>query len=400
MAKFIYQARDSQGRKLKGRVEAKSKQAAAVILREKQLFIISLREQSETMINEVLTAFSSIKQDDIVNITRQLATMINAGLPLLKAFSILENQSKAALRKVIQKLTREIEGGSNLGDALSKQADVFDRVYIALVQAGEAAGALDTVLLRLAQTLEKQKEFRSKTKGALIYPAIVVVAMLIVAVVMMIFVIPQMTSLYEDFNAELPLATQILMGISDFFVNQWYILLALTVGGIFAFWRWKASKIGRRQYDQLRLKIPVFGQLKQKVLATEFARTMSLMISSGISLMEALKIVGRGLDNVLYREAVWKARESVEKGRSLASALEDQQTFPLLVSQMIQVGEETGQLDEVLTKLADYYEQESEQAIKNLTTALEPMIMIVLGLGVGFLIVAIIMPIYNLTSQF
>lgn len=400
MAQFIYQARDNSGRRLSGKVEAKSLDAAASILQDKKLFIISIREKSETLVNEVLAALSKVSQDDIVNFTRQLATMINAGLPLLKAFSILENQGKPAMRKVIRALVREIEGGSNFGDALTKQQEIFSSVYISLVQAGEAAGALDTILMRLADTMEKQKEFRSKTKGALIYPAIVMIAMLIVGVVMMIFVIPQMTALYEDFDADLPTATLILMTISDFFVKRWYVMLAATVIAIIAFIRWKATETGQRQYDRLRLKMPVFGILKKKVLATEFARTMSLMVGSGISLMEALQIVGRGLDNVIYSQAVWDAREDVEKGKQLSRSLEKQHVFPELVPQMIAVGEETGQLDDVLSKLANYYEQETEQAIKNLTTALEPMIMIVLGLGVGFLIVAIIMPIYNLTSQF
>lgn len=400
MAQFVYQARDSSGRRLSGKVEAKSAEAAASILHEKQLFIISIREKSETLLNEIMASLQKVSQNDIVNFTRQLATMINAGLPLLKAFAILENQGKPAMRKVVRTLTREIEGGSNFGDALTKQDQIFDTVYISLVQAGEAAGALDTILLRLADTMDKQKEFRSKTKGALIYPAIVLVAMLVVSVVMMVFVIPQMTALYEDFDADLPLATQLLMNLSDFMVQRWYILLGMTIAAIFGFLRWKSTEKGRQQYDRLRLKIPVFGVLKKKVLATEFSRTMSLMVGSGISLMEALTIVGRGLDNLLYQQAVIAAREDVEKGKPLSRSLEKQQVFPELVPQMIAVGEETGQLDDVLNKLANYYEQETEQAIKNLTTALEPMIMIVLGLGVGFLIVAIIMPIYNLTSQF
>ena len=400
MAQFAYQARDSQGRRLAGKVEAKNKKAAAAVLTEKNLLIISIHEKNESLLNEATAAMSKVKTDDIVNFTRQLATMINAGLPLLKAFSILESQSKPAMRKVVRKLNREIEGGSNFGDALAKQSDTFSSVYIALVQAGEAAGALDTILLRLADTLETQKEFRAKTKGALIYPAIVMIAMLIVAVVMMIFVIPQMMALYEDFDADLPAATQILMDISNFFATRWYILLIGTVIAVIAFRSWVKTKRGRRQYDALILRFPVFGPLRKKTISTEFARTMALMVSAGISLLESLQIVARGMNNVLYHDAIMKAREDVEKGRPLSQSLSRQDIFPELVPQMIAVGEETGRLDDVLTKLANYYESEAEHAIKGLTTALEPLIMIVLGLGVGFLIIAIIMPIYGLTSQF
>ncbi len=400
MARYAYQARDSQGRRLKGKVEAKNEQSAASILREKNLLIISLHEKSDTLLNELTASMSKVKVDDIVNFTRQLATMINAGLPLLKAFSILESQSKPAMRKVIRKLNREIEGGANFGDALAKEKEVFNSIYISLVQAGEAAGALDTILVRLADTLEKQKEFRAKTKGALIYPAIIMVAMLVVAVIMMIFVIPQMMELYEDFDADLPAATQILMDVSYFFSSKWYLFLIGGVVGGFAFTKWKKTERGRHKYDELILKVPIIGPLRRKIISTEFARTMSLMVSAGISLLESLQIVARGMDNVLYRDAVLKSRDDVEKGRPLSSSLSRQEVFPELVPQMIAVGEETGRLDEVLTKLANYYEAESEQAIKGLTTAIEPLIMIVLGLGVGFLIIAIIMPIYGLTSQF
>lgn len=400
MAQFAYQARDSQGRRLAGKVEAKNEQSAAAVLREKNLFIVSLHEKSDTIWNELTASMSKVKTDDIVNFTRQLATMINAGLPLLKSFAILESQAKPAMRKVIRKLNREIEGGANFGNALSKEKETFSTVYVALVQAGEAAGALDTILLRLADTLEKQKDFRAKTKGALIYPAIVMIAMVVVAIVMMIFVIPQLMTLYEDFDADLPFATQVLMDLSNFFSSRWYVLLIGAVVAGVGFRAWIKTARGRLQYDTYILKVPIFGPLRRKIISTEFARTLSLMVSAGISLLESLEIVARGMDNVLYKEAVMNSREEVEKGRPLSSSLSRQEVFPELVPQMIAVGEETGRLDEVLTKLANYYESESEQAIKGLTTALEPLIMIVLGLGVGFLIIAIIMPIYGLTSQF
>lgn len=400
MAQFIYTARDTRGRKVKGKVEAKDKQVASSILREKGLFIVGLRDHNESALTEFQAQLSRVTQDDIVNFTRQLATMINAGLPLIQAFGILQDQSKPAMEKVIRQLAREIEGGSNLGVALAKQDKVFSKVYVSLVQAGEAAGALDTILNRLADTLEKQKEFRSKTKGALIYPGIVLTAMIVVIIVMMVFVVPKMTELYADFGADLPFATQALIDMSNLLRNQWYVPLGLVFVAGVLFRGWRRTPQGALQFDKLMLRVPVMGKLRHKILVTEFSRTMSLMISAGISLLEALDIVVGGLDNLVYSKAVQNARMGVEKGRPLSAALDKEEIFPPLLPQMVAVGEETGQLDDVLKKLSTYYESETEHAIKGLTTAIEPLIMVVLGLGVGFLIVAIVMPIYNLTSQF
>lgn len=400
MPQFLYTARDAKGTRVKGKVEAKNRDIAANVLREKGLFIVSLQDHSESSFAVLRAKFGGIKQDDIVNMTRQLATMINAGLPLIQSFTILESQATPALKKVLRMVIRDIEGGANLGNALKKHPSVFTRIYISLVEAGEAAGALDKILNRLADTLEKQKEFRAKTKGALIYPGIVFTAMLVVVVVMMVFVIPQMTELYSDFGADLPVPTQILINMSDFMRNSWYVFVAAIAGGFVLFNMWVKTEAGRFRFDRFKLKIPVMGPLQQKMLVTEFSRTMSLMITAGISLLQALEIVKTGLDNQLYRLAVEEASSDVEKGKSLSSSLEKQNIFPLLLPQMVAVGEETGQLDDLLTKLAVYYEAETEHAIKNLTTAMEPIIMVVLGVGVGFLIVAIIMPIYSLTSQF
>lgn len=400
MPQFVYNARDAAGKKVKGKVEAKSKDVAASILRTRGFFIISLSDHNEGTFAELQAMTSKVSKDDVVNLTRQLATMINAGLPLIQALTILEAQAKPAMRKVVRSIQRDIEGGSNLGESLGKHPKVFDTVFVALVRAGEAAGALDTILNRLADTLEKQKEFRAKTKGALIYPGIVFTAMMVIMVVMMIFVIPKMASLYEDFDSELPVMTQMLINFSNFMSSKWYIIAGFVFLIYFVIRSWRKTPSGLYQYDKILLRLPVMGPLRQKILVTEFSRTLSLMIATGISLLQALDIVVGGLDNEVYRQAVVEARQDVEKGRPLSRSLEKQVLFPLLLPQMVAVGEETGQLDDVLEKLAKYYESETETAIKGLTTAIEPLIMVVLGVGVGFLIIAIIMPIYNLTSQF
>ncbi len=398
MSIFKYKAKNSYAETITGKVEAQQRAQAYSILKDRGLFVIELHEANESLSLQI-PFLSGVKRDDIIGFTRQLSTMITAGLSLLDALTILQRQSKAAMNKLIGDLMRDIEGGSSFATALSRHKQ-FSRVYQNLVKAGEAAGVLNDILARLADSLEKEKEFRGKVKGAMIYPVIVLTAMGIVATVMMIFVMPQLSSMYKDFGAELPFITQLLISISEVFQQFWYVLFGGLAAAIFGLVKWRQTPRGQRVMDKYVLKLPIFGVLQQKIVLTEFARTLSLLLGAGISLLEALEIVGEAMDNVVYRDAIKEAYGYVEKGSSLAAAIEPYPFFPPILAQMVSVGEETGQLDEVLAKLSHYFETESEQAVKGLTTAIEPLIMIVLGLGVGFLVIAIVMPIYSLTSQF
>jgi type IV pilus assembly protein PilC len=400
MAFFTYKAKNEYGETVKGKVEAKNLSQASLALRSRQLLIISITPEVESAFAKLSTKLFSISNTDIVNFTRQLSTMVTAGLSLTEALSILSQQSKPAMETLIEDLQRDIEGGVTFAEALGKHERYFSRVYVQLVRAGEAAGVLDEMLQRLAENMEKDKEFRSKTQGALIYPAIVVVALLAVAAVMMIFVIPKLTEMYKDFGADLPVATQILIDISTFFVKSWWLIGLAIIGGIVFLRTWGKTPDGQRRLGALSLKIPMVGILRKKIILTEFARTLSLLLSAGISLLSALSISSNALPSILYRDALEDAAKQVEKGIPLAKTLADRDLFPPILMQMVAVGEETGKLDEVLLKLSLYFQSESEQAVKNLTTAIEPMIMIVLGIGVGLMVVAIIMPIYSLTSQF
>jgi type IV pilus assembly protein PilC len=397
---FKYTAKNEHSETVKGKVEAKSKEIAASILSTRGLLVINIVPLEQTSFTFIKAMFSGIKADDVVNLTRQLSTMITAGLPLSTSLSILAEQSRDEISTVMSDVLREIEGGNTFSQALEKNPKVFSRVYTQLIKAGEAGGVLDDILSRLADTLEKQKEFKGKTKGALIYPIIVVVAMLIVGFVMMVAVIPKLTEMYQDFGADLPFITQLLIDISGIFVKFWPIMIGLMIGGGFLFSNWKKTDVGGHAYDKFLLKLPVFGVLKQKIILTEFARTLSLLLSAGVSLINALRIVSGAIDSINYRDSLEIVAKKVEKGIPLSQALSANEIFPPILYQMSSVGEETGKLDEILLKLSIYFETESEQAVKNLTTALEPMIMIVLGLGVGVMVVAIIMPIYSLTSQF
>lgn len=397
---FRYKVSTNSGEVSTGVLEAGDEKQAASILRSKGLLVTELSSADTFNVEALMTHFSKPKADDISNFTRQLSTMISSGLPLVDALKILKNQSSPALKIIIDKVLTEVEGGSTLADAMSSVGEIFSSVYIALVKAGEAAGVLDTVLKKLADNLESQREFRSKTKGALLYPAIVFVGMVVIAIVMMVLVVPRLTAMYKDFNAELPLPTKILMGVSGFFANNILIVLAAAVVGYFLYMNWSKTEIGALVIEQLTFKLPIWGKLKKDIILTEFARTVSVLLGAGISILDALNIVADTLGSKVFGTQVRQAAIYVEKGIPLSEAIARIEGFPPILGQMIAVGEETGKMDEVLAKLAAFYESESETKIKALTTAIEPLIMIIMGIGVGFLVIAVIMPIYNLTSQF
>jgi type II secretory pathway component PulF len=401
MEKFDYLAINKDKKKVKGIIEAVSQPQAISVLRSKGLFVIKL-DKIEVLPSWLvwLNRFQRVKQQDVVHFTRQLATMIKAGLPLTTALSILKYQSSLAMSKVVDEVLREIEGGGSLSKAMGKFSNVFNPVYLSLIQSGEAAGVLEKVLLRLADNLEKQAEFRSKTKNALIYPAIISIAMVAVGIVMTVFVIPKLTGLYSEFDAELPIMTRILIGLSNFMVKTWILWLVLGGVGAYALSRWKKTESGRLVWDKISLKLPVFGKLKTKIILTEITRTLALLIESGVSIIEALEIVAGTADNILFSVSIKKAAKEVEKGIPIAAAIGQYEHFPVIVPQMLAVGEETGKIDEVMFNLSGYFETEAESAVKGLTTAIEPLMMILLGVGVAFLVIAIILPIYNLTSQF
>jgi len=400
MKVFRYKVRDREGTQSNGVLEANDEKQAATILRSKGLLITSLTMEDQFNLEGVFGKFSKPKEDEITNFTRQLSTMISSGLPLVEALRILKNQSGASLKPIIDKVLTEVEGGSSLADAIETSSGGFTKVYIAMVRAGESAGVLDQVLKKLADNLDKQREFKSKTKGAMVYPIIIMIAMVVIGVIMMVFVVPKLTAMYKDFGAELPLPTKILLGTSDAIIKYWFIFLSVLGGGFFMFSNWARTEIGGLVLEQITFKIPIWGKLKKDIILTDFARTISVLLGAGIPILDALNIVSDTLGSMVYGAEVKQAAIYVEKGISLAEAIVRIEVFPPILGQMISVGEETGKLDEVLAKLAVFYEGESEVKVKALTTAIEPLIMVLMGIGVGFLVIAVIMPIYNLTSQF
>lgn len=398
---FTYKAKDKKGLDIKGTVEAPDQKTALTILREKGYFCYWLQAKSEGLLAVISNKlFQRVSIADIANFTRQLSTMVSSGLPLTDALSILKTQGKGKVAAAASEILRDVEGGSSLAESLKKFPKIFSPVYVALVRAGESAGVLDNILARLADNLETQREFQAKIKGALLYPIIIVVAMVAVMTVMMIFVVPKLTSIYKEFNAKLPQMTLILMTISNLAVAYWWVLLVGIVGLAYLYKIINRSKSGKKKIDLLKFKIPIVGKLQIQVILAELTRTMGLLIGAGVPITVTLEISSKTANNVLIEEGILEANKQVEKGMPLSVALTDNKFFPPILSQMLAVGEETGKMDEVLLKLSRFFQSESEELLKGLTTALEPLIMILLGLGVGFLVIAIILPIYNLTSQF
>ena len=283
---------------------------------------------------------------------------------------------------------------------MEKTQGTFSTVYVALVKAGESAGVLDQIMKKMADTLDKQREFQNKTRGALIYPTIVFIGMITVAFIMMIFVVPKLTQMYQDFGAELPLPTKILIGVSNFMVNYWYLFFGMLAASFLIFRRWSKTPVGSLLLEQVVFKIPIWGPLKKDIVLAEFSRTMGLLSTAAIPILDGLRIVAETLGSQIYADGIIRAAVRVEKGSTLAEAIAAASDFPPILSQMIDVGEQTGKVDEILSKLADFYESQSELKVKALTTAIEPIIMVIMGIGVGFLVMAVIMPIYQLTNQF
>jgi type IV pilus assembly protein PilC len=355
----------------------------------------------ESIMPKIEAMFNQVNFTDVVDFTRQLAIMLNAGLTLIDCFNILEKQiKKPGLLSLMQNINKDIMSGNTFSSALQKYPQYFPGLYVSLVKSGEASGKLSDILLKLAENLEKEREFRSKIKSALAYPVIVVIGMILVMFVMITFVIPKLLNMYEDFDVELPVTTQILITISDVSQKFWPLFLVAGFGLYFGFKRYLSTKKGRLVFDTLVLKAPVFGKIIQISSLVDATRTLAILIGSGVSILDGLNIIIETTGNMVYRNSFQNIYKQVEKGFSFGTALGNEGIYPPILVQMSTVGEQTGKLDDTLQRISRYFEAESEMAVKTLTTLIEPAILVVLGLGVGFLVISVITPIYNLTSSF
>ncbi len=400
MPVYKYFTRDLKGIDHRGTIETVDPSQAARLLIKKGLVVISVKEQEEGGKKAFDKYLNRVSFSDLVVATRQLATMIESGLVLSEALDILiDQQSNKRFKQVLEEVSRDIKGGLDLAMALRKHPDVFPPLYSSLVKAGEQSGKLDSVLTQMASNLEKDREFRSRIRGALIYPVLVVAMMFIVMAIMMFFVIPRLTSLYTQSNIDLPLPTKILINTSNFLTGYWWSLIILAIGGTIVFRKWTATPQGKFTFDSILLKTPVVGKIIQGTSITNFTRTFGLLTTAGVPLLDALATVSEIIGNSVYKKGLQDTFAGVERGLTFSAQLENVNIFPKIVPQMFKVGEETGKVDKVSFKMADYFEAESDNLIKNLTVIIEPVILVFLGIGVAFLVLSIILPIYKLTTS-
>lgn len=388
-----------------GQIESKiltaaSQKDAVDFLKSKDYFIINVASSGGGGNSSLEQYFSRVTFNDIVDLTRQLAIMLNAGLTIVESLVILRKQiTKESLRKVIIDIESQIKGGSSFSAVLKQYPQYFPNLYIALVKSGEASGKLAEILLRLSDNLEKQRQFRGKLKGALIYPAIIVAVMIGVMFIMITFVVPKLLELYANFQIELPLSTKILITVSNFSASYWPFIVLLVGGIVVLLRRYVSTKAGKYAKDSFMFKLPSVKHVIKMSALVDSTRTLAILVGAGVSILEALNIVIETTDNEVYKECFVRVYSKVEKGRSLGDAFGDESMFPPILTQMAIVGENTGHLDDTLSRLSKYFEFESELAIKTMTTLIEPIILVILGVSVGGLVFSIITPIYNLTSS-
>lgn len=401
--KFIYKAKLNDGiRESSGTIDAPNKNLAIAKLRSSGLFVYSLRPVKEKGDGFNLFSFlEGISLSEKVKFTDQMASMLNAGLPITKSLEILSTQTKnKKMGQILQNILNDVEAGAPLSKAIQNQGAVFSPSYISLLRAGEASGKVDEVMRRLADTLEKQREFGSRVKGAMIYPGIITSAMFMVFFLIVIFVIPKMSAIYDSFNIDLPFMTRALIALSDFLIKFWWIAITLVLAFITGIRIFAVTNEGEIIFSTISLKLPIFGEITRQSSIVELTRTLGLLDEAGVPIIEALAISKNSMKNRLFRDSIDRFIDDVKHGLPLSQSIDKERIYPQMVAQMLVVGEETGTVGERLNGLAQYYEGEVDKVVKNLSTAMEPLIMLMLGVMVGVLIISVIMPIYQLTSQF
>jgi type IV pilus assembly protein PilC len=400
MKKFKYSARDPKGKVVEGELEARDAQAVADILHDKGLIVVSVKEGlgiDLQRLNEI--NIGGVPMKDKVVFMRQMATMVGAGLPLTRSLEIMVQQASNPLfQRVLKNVLNSVQSGKTLADSFRAEEDVFDDITINLIEAGEESGNLEIILEKLAVELEEKNALSGKIKSALIYPAIILLVIIGVVLLMMFILVPAMADIYSDFDAELPFATTLLMNMSDFFINYWWavltVLLVLIIGGKY----YLDTPKGKRTFDKLILKVPVLGKIITKMQISQFTRILSLLLGSGLSIIKAIELTAQSLGNEMFRDTLMEARDEVEKGGPLAIPIARSDYYPLLVSSMIAVGEETGEMDKVLAKVSEYYKAEVDEATGNLSTILEPLFLILMGGAIGFIAMAVYMPMFQLST--
>jgi type IV pilus assembly protein PilC len=394
MATFTYTARAFNGDLRTATIDASSRDDVIAQLRKQRLSVVKIDQDAAKKVGR-----GAIKTRDVVIFTRQFSTMINSGLPLVQALTILAEQTdNKALAEVTKKVVFDVESGNTVADALSKHPRAFTNLYVNMVAAGEAGGILDTILLRLATFLEKNDALVRKVKGAMIYPAVIMSVAAIAVVVLLIFVIPVFAGMFASAGQALPLPTRIVIGASGFLRSYWWVIGAIVITGGYMGKKYYATPSGKLVIDRLMLRMPVLGDVLRKSAVSRFTRTLGTLISSGVSILEGLEITAKTAGNRVIQDAIMQSRSSIAGGDTIAQPLQKSKVFPPMVISMIAVGEQTGGLDEMLSKIADFYDEEVDAAVSNLLSLLEPIMIVFLGVVVGGMVVAMYLPIFDMVN--
>lgn len=400
---YKYKALTSDKRTISGLVEATSESIAIETLEEKGMSIVNLEEQTKLFSGSfsALQFFNRIKAKDIVIFSRQFSVLISANVTLVQSLKILSEQvENVRLKAVVGEIAEEIDGGARLSDSLAKRPDVFSNFYINVIRSGETSGKLDEVLNYLADELEKDYDMVSKIKGAMIYPAFIISGLFIVGIFMMVSVVPKLTAVITESGGELPLPTKVLIFVSEFFVKFWIIIIVALISLAVGVYYFKKTAYGKRFFDTMLLRLPIFGTLFQRIYLVRFTRSLQTLILGGVNISKGLAITAEVVTNEIYRDLIIETIKEVEDGNSITSVFENSEEIPKMVSQMMSIGEKSGRLDTVLGRITDFYSREINNIIANLMSLLEPIIMVVMGVGVGLMVAAIILPMYKMASTF
>ncbi len=398
MAVFAFKALDLAGVSTRGEIDAETKQAVSAQLRAKGLIVTDIEEQKPASAGDLLANFKKVKPAELTIASRQLSTMISSGMSLLRTLYVIEAQTEnELLKETWVQVRKDVEAGLSFSDSLARHPAVFNDLYIAMVAAGETGGILEDTLIRVADQLEKDDALRRQIKAAMVYPTLIGGFALLVLLALVAFLVPVFEDVFKDFGGELPAITQFTVTLSHLVTDRWYLLIAVTAGSIYGFRRWKKSERGRRQWDRAKLKAPMkIGGIVQKVALARFSRTFSSLSAAGVPMLQTIDITGRTSGNKVIEEAMVEVRDSVMGGGSLVEPMtRSPEAFPVLVTQMIGVGEETGAIETMMSKVADFYEDEVAAAVKALTSILEPVMIIVVGLIVGFVVISMYLPMFK-----
>ena len=399
MPVYLWVGKNRNNEVQKGEIEAVSEEAVKAQLTRQRITPTKVKKKPKDLFENVSFLQPKVKNRDVILFARQFSTMIDAGLPIIQCLDILySQQANATFKKMLKEIKEAVEGGATLAEALKKYPNQFDSLFVNMIAAGEAGGILDSILRRLAAYMEKAAKLKAQVKGAMTYPIVTLIIAVVVLAVILVFVIPVFEEMFADFGGELPVPTQIVVAMSDMVKSKIiYIVIGLVLFGI-AFKKTYGTEKGQEVIDNLLLKIPVFGDLLRKVAVAKFTRTMGTMLTSGVAILEALDIVAKTAGNKTVENAIYKVRKGISEGRTMADPLAASGVFPSMVCQMISVGESTGALDAMLGKIADFYDEEVDQAVENLTALIEPFMLVFLGVTIGGLVVAMYLPIFKMAG--